>query len=134
MAIAEPYNSLVRRLFVKPVHAGTLGGSYRSALTASIPGGAREGVSLELSAGVEDGRLRELRFRARACPYLIAAAEWFCEHSEGQAAAALATFSAEDLITALEIPETRRGRILLLEDAILLLWRQYEEQQALDRM
>ncbi|MGH8222918.1 MAG: hypothetical protein ACREQZ_08080 [Woeseiaceae bacterium] len=128
MALAEPYNSLVRRLFVNPVHAGTLGGRYRSALTASIPGGAQEGVSLELSAGVEDGTLRELRFRARACPYLIAAAEWFCAHCEGQAAAALAAFSAEDLLAALEIPATRRGRILLLEDVILLLWRQCEQQ------
>lgn len=112
----EPYNSLLRACFVNPVHAGDLQGAYSHTVTAFADGG--DGTVVQLEAGIEDGILRELRFRALACPHLIAAAECFCERFAGQPAASLQEFSPAEVMQELQVPVSKTGRILLLEDAV----------------
>jgi NifU-like protein involved in Fe-S cluster formation len=116
MSSIGPYNNEVRRRFENPVHAGDLEGSYDQIWEAEVsesPYGAR----LVLYAGISDGKIASLRFRAKGCPYLIAAAERFCGHYEGAEPSQLAEVSIAGLIDDLDVPVARTGRMLLIEDA-----------------
>lgn len=123
----EPYNSMVRKYFVSPIHAGDLQLPY--SLTASVAVGDGYGNRLQLSAGVSGETLDELRFRALGCPHLIAAAEHFCRHNSGQAVETLQDFDASRMTADLAVPVRKSGRILLLEDAVRNLWRQITENR-----
>jgi NifU-like protein involved in Fe-S cluster formation len=108
---ADPYSAAVRELFAHPAHAGALDGGRTVAV-------ADPDVRLEISALVTDERLAALRFRAWACPHVIAAAEAACAQLEGAAIAELLGFSAVDLMEKLAVPVEKTGRILVLEDAV----------------
>lgn len=116
MAIPDPYNEEVRACFENPVHAGDLQGDYAQVLNATVaaPG---EGARLVLYAGLIDGKIAALRFRARGCPHLIAAAEVLCSSLEGADLAQLAAVSASKLMDRLAVPASKTGRLLLVEDA-----------------
>ncbi len=112
---ADPYHysERVRTLFGRLAHAGCVPGTCIEI--------ARGGMHIELSAQVSGTRLRALRFRAFACPHLLAAAEAFCEEFEGRTVEDLRQYSASQAIARLGIPLEKTGRILLLEDAIAAL-------------
>ena len=111
----DPYSADVRSLFAKPVHAGQASGP-RVRLSS-------QGVDVELSADVRDGRLATLRFRAKGCPHLIAAAEALCADVEGQPIEALEKAFGADIMRRLSVPVEKTGRILVLEDAAVALLR-----------
>ncbi len=120
----NPYSPAVREYFAAPAHAG------------DAPGGIAvfvddQDVCLRLSAAARGGRIAALRFRARACPHLIAAAEAACAALEDRPVAELVEFSAHDLITQLGVPVEKTGRILVLEDAIRALGRQVAAETGL---
>ena len=96
MAISDPYNEEVRASFENPVHAGDLEGDYAEVLKADVAE-SRFGARLVLCAGLNDGKIAALRFRARGCPFLIAAAEVLCERLEGLDPEQLGTVSAIEL-------------------------------------
>ena len=73
MPANDPYNEEVRRCFETPVHAGDVEGEYPEVLVADVSESAK-GSRLVVSAGVEDGMVAEIRFRAFGCPHLVAAA------------------------------------------------------------
>ena len=108
---ANPYSPEVRALFASPAHAGDLEG----ARTVAVAG---QDVRLELSGAAQGERLEALRFRAWACPHVIAAAEAVCAGLEGATIAELLEFSAVDLMENLAVPVEKTGRILVLEDAV----------------
>lgn len=111
----DPYSADVRALFAAPLHAGeALGGRARV---------SAQGVDVELSADVRDGRLATTRFRAKGCPHVIAAAETLCADLEGQPVAALESAFGADIMRRLSVPVEKTGRILVLEDAALQLSR-----------
>ena len=110
---SDPYSDEVRRLFKAPAHAGT-------AKEASARVDA-QGVSVELSANARDGRLETVRFRAKGCPHLVAAAEALCADLEGQPVAALESHFGTDIMRRLSVPVEKTGRILILEDTAALL-------------
>ena len=107
----EPYSDVVRRLFADPAHAGVLEQGSSVLIEA-------QGVRVELSAVVKDGRLAALRFRTWGCPHLIAAAESFCASFEGLDVAQLETFTGAPISEKLDVPVQKTGRILVLEDAV----------------
>ena len=111
---AAPYSSLVRRLFAKPVHAGELD-------DAIVVERDEQGVRLRLEARLDGATLQALRFRARGCPHVIAAAESLCAGLEGHAAADLLEFRGKDLMQRLSVPVEKTGRILVIEDAVRAL-------------
>jgi NifU-like protein involved in Fe-S cluster formation len=115
----DPYSNRVRGYFVNPVHAGNLQKSYSSDVSVTVDD--RQGNTIQLAAGIDGDTLRELRFRALACPHLIAAAEYFCGRFEGRATTSLREFDPRETVRELQIPVSKTGRILLLEDAIQLL-------------
>jgi nitrogen fixation NifU-like protein len=122
--MAEPYNDACRGYFFAPAHAGPLSRDYPLALTASARESA-QGAVIELAAGIIDDIIVEMRFRARGCPHLLAAAEAICRDREQAAVAGLSVFDASELIQKLAIPVEKTGRILLLEDALKSLWAEY---------
>ena len=115
----DPYSDRVRGYFVNPVHAGSLQKSYSTVVSATADD--RQGNTIQLAAGIDGDRLQELRFRALACPHLIAAAEYFCGRFEGRTIKSLQEFDPWETVRELQIPVSKTGRILLLEDAIQLL-------------
>lgn len=108
---ADPYSPVVRKLFATTPHAGTVDEGV-SVLADE------QGVRIRLSAGVESGTVGTVRFLARGCPHVIAAAEQFCADFEGREAADLLEFSASGLMKTLAVPKEKTGRILVLEDAV----------------
>jgi NifU-like protein involved in Fe-S cluster formation len=120
----EPYNEAVRACFAHPVHAGDLQGEYAHALVASASSSDR-GARVDLSIGVSEGTIVEMRYRALACPHLIAAAETLCANRENEPLSALQHFDTNELMQLLSIPVEKTGELLLLEDAVNLLWEQH---------
>ena len=114
--MSDPYSSEVRALFRAPAHAGDL--------EAAATGEAGDRVCHPVAARLEAGRIVAMRFRARGCPHLIAAAEAACAALEGKNAVELREFSADGIRDRLAVPAEKTGRILLLEDAIRALGRQ----------
>lgn len=111
----DPYSAEVRALFAEPLHAGQAGGASERITS--------QGVDVELSADVRDDRLLTLRFRAKGCPHLIAAAEALCADLEGRPAAALGEPFGADIMRRLSVPVEKTGRILVLEDVAAALSR-----------
>ena len=110
------YSELVRQYFANPVHAGLLSDEYND----SIVGAAAEsesGARIVLSALVDKGTIRVLRYQAFGCPHLIAAAEAFCNEAEGKSVTALAELDVNGLMNRLAIPLEKIGRVFILEDA-----------------
>jgi NifU-like protein involved in Fe-S cluster formation len=117
--VQDPYSNRVRGYFVNPVHAGNLQKSYSAVVSATADD--RQGNTIQLAAGIDGDTLQELRFRALACPHLIAAAEYFCGRFEGRTTMSLREFDPWEMVRELQIPPSKTGRILLLEDVIKLL-------------
>lgn len=109
--MADPYSPEVRRLFAAPAHAGDLDGARRVRVD-------QQGVSVQLSARPDDGRVDALRFSAWGCPHLLAAAEAACAELEGRTAVELQKWSADGIMQNLAVPPEKTGRILVLEDAV----------------
>ena len=87
----DPYNALVRQYFADTSHAGDLDG-------ATVVEKDEQGVRVRLAAAHYGGQIEALRFRAWACPHVIAACEGFCADFEGKPVAALARFRAADIM------------------------------------
>ena len=116
----DPYNEQTRGYFANPVHAGDLDGEYTRTAVASVAESAA-GARLTLAVGLTAQRIDECRFRAFGCPHLIAAAERWCEASEGKTPVDLLPFDVTGCMQILGVPVEKTGRILLLEDAVGLL-------------
>ena len=114
----DPYGPRVRALFAAPAHAGELEGGQT--VTAAGPE-----VRLQMSARLDGDRVAAMRFRAWACPHVIAAAEAACAALEGQPVADLLEFSASGLMENLPVPVEKTGRILVLEDAVRSLGQRF---------
>ena len=112
----NPYSARVREYFAEPAHAGDVKGGVVVLLD-------EQEVRLQLSASARDGAVATMRFRARACPHVIAAAEAACAALEGRPVGDLFEFSGRDLMDNLPVPVEKTGRILVLEDAIRALGR-----------
>ncbi len=124
MTLTDPYNDTVRACFEKPGHAGDLQGEYAQSLEASAAS-SDQGMTVALSVGISDGMIVEMRFRAWACPHLIAAAQMLCADRQGRLTDSLQQFDVNGVMQQLSIPVEKTGRVLLLEDAVTSLWQQY---------
>ncbi len=118
------YNLAVRRHFMEPHHAGDLEGSFDTTLVADVSE-SEHGARIQVSAGVRDGVLAALAFRAWGCPHLIAATDLACERLTGEPVKSLENHDLAHITRELGIPAEKTGRILLLEDALATLWAQY---------
>ncbi len=121
----NPYNETVRGCFENPGHAGDLLGDHSRRLESDVAE-SDTGSRIMLSAGITDGMIAEMRFRAWGCPHFIAAAELLCRDRENGPVSGLSLFEMSGLMEQLSVPVEKTGKILLLEDALKSLWDQHE--------
>lgn len=88
---------------------------------AGAAGRVSQGVRFELSARAVQGRICELRFVAYGCPHCIAAGSWLSERLQGATRQDLLEWRWLEAAEALDVPAEKRGRLLLLEDAVRAL-------------
>jgi NifU-like protein involved in Fe-S cluster formation len=124
MTVTEPYNETVRALFENPGHAGDLKGTYAEVVTAEAAESER-GARIVLFAGIADGMIAQMRFRAWGCPHLIAAAEMLCCDLENGPVSGLSTFDRNAIMSKLSVPLEKTGKMLLLEDTLESLWAEH---------
>ena len=125
--------SIVRTLFADLAHGGAMVGSGGRAPSSaeglfSGEAGSREQgvlVCVQLRLSAADRTVREMRYRAFGCPYTLAACEWLARELSGRALSSLsgpglaaAVGTAADWGRALDIPQRRLGRLLVIEDAL----------------
>ena len=71
-----------------------------------------------LSARLGGQRIEEVRFEAYGCPHCIAAGSWLSERLVGLTLDRLRAWRWREADQALQFPLEKRGRLLILEDAV----------------
>ena len=84
-------------------------------------GSVTQGTMFVLSARVADERIEAVRFEAYGCPHCIAAGSWLSERLVGLNREQLRAWRWRDADQALQFPLEKRGRLLILEDAVRAL-------------
>lgn len=121
------YNSLTRQYFERAPQVGVLEGSgtYRGAAGSRALG---TWVQFDLAVQQEEACavVREARFLAYGCPYVIAAAAWIAKKAPGVQAGGALPASVLALQQRFEAPVEKLGRLLAVEDAwndAMKMWR-----------
>ena len=89
-------------------------------------GSVAQGTMFALSARIAEDRIEAVRFEAYGCPHCIAAGSWLSERLVGLSREQLQAWRWRDADQALQFPLEKRGRLLILEDAVRALgeaWR-----------
>ncbi len=110
------YSPLVREHFQRPRNVG--GHLPGPGIIQTRSGSRAVGAEVALSFDVSNGRVTGLRFQAFGCPHFLAAASLATERLRGLAVATLADWRVRDLGELLGVPVEKRGRLLILEDAV----------------
>ena len=121
---APVYSPLVVEHFGQPRNVGCF--EPASDVITGAAGRMSQGARFELSARLRNDRIAEIRFEAYGCPHSIAAGSLLSERLQGATQAELETWSWREAAQALQIPAEKRGRLLILEDAVRALaaaWR-----------
>lgn len=84
-------------------------------------GDVAQGTMFTLSARVADNRVEAVRFEAYGCPHCIAAGSWLSERLVGLTRAELQRWNWRNADQVLGFPAQKRGRLLILEDAVRAL-------------
>lgn len=80
-----------------------------------------QGVVFTLSARVGDAVIKSVRFEVYGCPHCIAAGSWLSQRLAGCTQDELRRWSWQEVAGAIDIPSEKRGRLLILEDAVRAL-------------
>lgn len=123
-AEAPTYSPLVVEHFDRPRNVGRL--EPGPDVVVAGAGEREQGVRFLASVRLAAGRIAEARFEVYGCPHCIAAASWLSERLVGCALPDLEAWSWREAVAALQIPPEKRGRLLILEDALRALaeaWR-----------
>jgi NifU-like protein involved in Fe-S cluster formation len=118
------YSPLVQEHFARPRNVGQFSPGHD--VIASSAGSASEGARIELSARIENERIRELRHHVYGCPHTIAAASWLTERLVGARRAELGQWRWREAGEMLLVPAEKNGRLLILEDAVHRLAKAWE--------
>ena len=81
-------------------------------------GDREHGAEVRFDFALEGGRVVAARFRAFGCPHFIAAASWLCERLQGEGREGLETWDWREAVDALEVPPSKFGRLITLQDAV----------------
>jgi NifU-like protein involved in Fe-S cluster formation len=120
------YEEIVVEHFARPRNIGRFPPAP-DVIEASA-GEAEQGAVFRLSAQVDGERIKAVRFEVYGCPHCIAAGSWLSERLVGQHLSDLERWSWRDAAEALQFPPEKRGRLLILEDAIRALARVWRER------
>jgi NifU-like protein involved in Fe-S cluster formation len=125
------YNSVVIEHFARPRNAGRL--PLAADVIAASAGDPAQGVRFDLTARVLADRIVAVRFEAYGCPHCIAAGSLLSERLEGATRDQLRRWSWREAAEELEVPLEKRGRLLILEDAVRALeaaWQRRTEERS----
>ena len=115
------YSAEVRERFGSPPNVGSLQASP-DVISASA-GSINQGAKFWLYARVAEERLDQLKYRVYGCPHSIAAASLVSEQLVGATLEQLDAWSWREVASRLAVPAEKRGRLIVLEDAIRQLAR-----------
>jgi NifU-like protein involved in Fe-S cluster formation len=119
------YSALVIEHFERPRNVGTL--TPAPDVIAGRAGRRDQGAEFAISARIVDEKIAEVRFEVYGCPHCVAAGSWLAESLIGADRERVVQWSWRGLAETLEVPTPKRGRLLILEDAVRALaedWRQ----------
>jgi nitrogen fixation NifU-like protein len=117
MAPSPDYSSKVAEYFAHPANAGIPAGDP-AALSRGEAGERAHGVQVVFHMRAEGERVEEIRFQAFGCPHTIAACSMVTERLSGGPVEALNEFDPQVLVSALEVPIEKVGRMLVVQDAL----------------
>lgn len=122
------YSDLVTRHFDAPANVGPLGGAADNVFTGSA-GHREHGTRVCFEARIDAGRIQEIAFQAYGCPHTIAACSLATQRLAGQPAAALQEFDPQGVMSELQVPVEKTGRMLLVQDALHHCFRAWENRR-----
>lgn len=127
LTVTDPqYHPLVVEHFTNPRNAGRL--ALGPDVIEGAAGRPSEGVRFVLTARIERDRVAEMRIEVYGCPHCVAAASWLSERLTGASRAELEAWSWREAARTLDVPAFKRGRLLILEDAVRALARAWAER------
>jgi NifU-like protein involved in Fe-S cluster formation len=110
------YSSLVIEHFERPRNVGELAPAAN--VIRGRAGRRDQGAEFTLSARVEHDKIAEARFEVYGCPHCVAAGSLLTGSLVGRDRNALQSWSWRQIADVLGIPTAKRGRLLILEDAV----------------
>lgn len=122
------YSPLVERHFTHPVGAGAWPPG-QGEIAAGEAGHEAEGTRVRFELCVRDGAVTEVRFQAFGCPHTIAAASWLAENLKGRPLDRAMPVPILEVGRMLEVPTEKRGRLLVVEDALQAALAQAQKRQ-----
>jgi nitrogen fixation protein NifU and related proteins len=125
--VSEPYNPLVVEHFARPRNVGRFAAA--DDIIAASAGDPDQGVRFDLSARVQDDRIVALRFEVYGCPHCIAAGSLLSERLHGATQEELRRWTWREAADELEFPPEKRGRLLVLEDAVHALAAEWQRRR-----
>lgn len=110
------YSAEVRRRARAPAGAGRspAGGD----VVSGGAGDVEQGTRVELDVQVAGGRVVRAAFRAHGCPHVVAAASWVIERLRDATRGDLERWDWREVAEALDVPPAKYGRLLVLQDAV----------------
>ena len=121
-----PYSPLVIEHFAQPRNVGRFASA--ADVIAASAGDPAQGVRFDLSARVQDDRIVAVRFEVYGCPHCIAAGSLLSERLQGATQEELRRWSWREAADELEFPPEKRGRLLVLEDAVRALAAEWQRR------
>jgi len=116
----EPeYSPVVVDHFRAPRNAGSL--ETGEGVIKGVAGSVAQGTMFVLTARIVSERIEAVRFEAYGCPHCIAAGSWLTERLVGLTEPELRQWRWRAADQALAFPAEKRGRLLILEDAVKAL-------------
>lgn len=115
MAESE-YSMLVVEHFETPQNVGSF--APAPDVIRGQAGRREHGAEFRLSARIADAKIAAARFEAYGCPHCVAAGSWLTTRLLGEDREHLLRWSWRDIAQALQVPTAKRGRLLILEDAV----------------
>jgi NifU-like protein involved in Fe-S cluster formation len=110
------YSPLVIELFDRRPHAGRMPEALD--VFCGRAGDAARGVEVQVWIKCALQRIQATSFLAFGCPHTIAATSWWAQRIRGLAIEDAKQVSWQDAERTLEVPAEKRGKLLLIEDAM----------------
>lgn len=110
------YSPEVRRRIERPSCRGVLASAI-DAVSATAEDRSLN-VWVRIQVQVDGETLAAVRYDAYGCPHFLAGVDWIADRLAGQPVAALTEVASGEAVAALDVPTEKRGKLLVVEDAL----------------
>ena len=117
------YNARVRELFADLRHARALPslGALREPPVIATVGARDQGAELQLWIEAHAQRVQDVGYQAYGCPHFLAGCESLARWLKGRSIGELSRWSWRDVEAELDMPASKRARLLVQEAALLAI-------------